>query len=460
VTLTDKNEGLDRRSFLRRGAGAAAGLAIAHRLDLVGLRTASAAPEGGAASRRRAQASGSGYGPLYPTRDHTTGLELLMLPRGFEYLSYGWTGDPMDDGTPTPSNHDGMAAFRSTDGNVRLVRNHELGGTSGAFAEGMTYNPLAEGGTTTLVFDPDRGEFLGARPSLAGTIRNCAGGPTPWGSWLSGEETTVINGTFRHGYIFEVPTDGTSDGEPLRAMGRFSHEAAAVDPATGYVYLTEDATPSGLYRFLPKTPGRLADGGKLQMLKIGAASTQTYSDAAPRDYGSVGWADINIPDPGPADPATVTQGIALGGAQFERLEGIWFADGRIYFVSTSGGPQRGQVFELDPATDRLRLIFHSPSLDVLDSPDNICFSPRGGMVLCEDGRGTEFMHGLTHDGHIFKFAQNNVVLNGERGLYGNFTGSEWCGATFEPSNGNWLFANIQSPGFTVAITGPWRQGGL
>lgn len=448
---------LDRRGFLRRGFGAAAGIALAQQLNLLDATAAEARPRSAA---RRGEVSRGAYGPLYPTRDQATGLELLMLPRGFEYITYGWTGDPMDDGAPTPDSHDGMAAFRGADGKVRLVRNHERGGTSGAFASGMTYNPLAEGGTTTLLFDPDRGEFLGSRPSLAGTIRNCAGGPTPWGTWLSCEETTVVNGSYRHGYVFEVPADGVATGAPLTAMGRFSHEAAAVDPATGNVYLTEDATPSGLYRFVPKVPGRLSAGGRLEMLRIGTSPTQTYADSAPRDYGVISWVEIPTPDPGPLDPPTVSQGIARGGAQFERLEGIWFDEGKIYFVSTSGGPQRGQVFELDPATDRLRLIFHSPGPDVLDSPDNICFSPRGGMVLCEDGSGPEFMHGMGSDGVIFKFARNSTVLHGERGFYGDFTGSEWCGATFEPKKGNWLFANIQSPGFTVAITGPWRRGAL
>lgn len=357
---------------MRRGFGAAAGIALAQQLNLLDATAAEARPRSAA---RRGEVSRGAYGPLYPTRDQATGLELLMLPRGFEYITYGWTGDPMDDGAPTPDSHDGMAAFRGADGKVRLVRNHERGGTSGAFASGMTYNPLAEGGTTTLLFDPDRGEFLGSRPSLAGTIRNCAGGPTPWGTWLSCEETTVVNGSYRHGYVFEVPADGVATGAPLTAMGRFSHEAAAVDPATGNVYLTEDATPSGLYRFVPKVPGRLSAGGRLEMLRIGTSPTQTYADSAPRDYGVISWVEIPTPDPGPLDPPTVSQGIARGGAQFERLEGIWFDEGKIYFVSTSGGPQRGQVFELDPATDRLRLIFHSPGPDVLDSPDNICFSP-------------------------------------------------------------------------------------
>jgi secreted PhoX family phosphatase len=86
-------------------------------------------------------------------------------------------------------------------------------------------------------------------------------------------------------------------------------------------------------------------------------------------------------------------------------------------------------------------------------------SPRGGLVLCEDGSGQEFLHGLTVEGDIFKFAQNNV-LNGERnGFVGDYRGSEWAGACYSP-DGRWLFANLQSPGITFAITGPWTSGAL
>ena len=428
---------LGRRSFLQSGA-ALAGAAAFTGFDALAARPAGAKPS--------IQSSDGGYGPLHPTRDQTTGETLIALPRGFEYVTFGRTGEVMDDGIATPSSHDGMAAFR-TDGVVRLVRNHERG-AGAAFATGMTYNAAAGGGTTTLVFDPDAGALVGSHASLAGTIRNCAGGPTPWGSWLSCEETTDVVAGKRHGYVFEVPADGTSTGEPLVGLGRYSHEAAAVDPATGYVYLTEDATPSGLYRFVPSVPGQLAAGGQLQMLVIGDAPVQTYSHTGPRDYGQVTWVDIDTPDPAPGAQSTVQQGIAQGGASFERGEGIWYGNSRLYFISTSGGPSRGQVFELDPATDQLRLIFHSPSLDVLDSPDNVCVSPRGGLVLCEDGSGQEFMHGLTTDGTIFPFAEN--LLNG----------SEWAGATFEPKNGSWLFASFQSPGITFAITGPWKQGAL
>ena len=412
---------LGRRSFLQSGA------ALAGATALTGFEALAARPAG---AKPSALGDG-GYGPLRPVRDQTTGEALIALPRGFEYLTFGRTGEPMDDGIATPSSHDGMAAFR-TDGLVRIVRNHERGAGT-AFATGMTY---------------DAGALVGAHASLAGTIRNCAGGPTPWGSWLSCEETTDVVGGKRHGYVFEVPADGTSDGAPLTGLGRYSHEAAAIDPATGYVYLTEDATPSGLYRFVPSTPGDLAAGGQLQMLAIGDAATQTYSDQGPKDYGQVSWVDIGVPDPAPGAQSTVQQGIAQGGASFERGEGIWYGNGRLYFISTSGGPSRGQVFELDPATDQLRLIFHSPSLDVLDSPDNVCVSPRGGLVLCEDGSGQEYLHGLTPSGTIFRFAEN--LLND----------SEWAGATFEPKNGNWLFVNLQNPGITFAITGPWKKGAL
>ena len=444
---TSAETGVGRRSFLQAASAVAAGAATGLGIDVLGARGASATARGGPKL------------DLVPVKDQATGLELIKLPRGFEYITFGWTGDTMADGIATPALHDGMAAFRHGD-TVNVVRNHEQGSFSGAFATGMTYDPMATGGTTTFTFDPDAGQFGESWASLAGTIRNCAGGPTPSGTWLSCEETTIVNGTTRHGYVFEVPSTGTATGEPLPAMGRFSHEATATDPATGDVYLTEDATPSGLYRFVPTNPADLAAGGKLQMLAIGDTSYVSYADAGPLDYGQVHWVDIDTPDPAPGAPSTVSQGIAKGGAQFERLEGIWYHGGTISFVATSGGPNRGQVFTLHTATDRLKLIFSSPGQDVLDSPDNICLSPRGGMILCEDGSGREFMHGLTPAGDIFPFAENAAVLNGERGFVGDFSGSEWCGATFEPKNGNWLFANIQSPGITFAITGPWRRLGL
>jgi uncharacterized protein len=458
---TDQDRGAGRRRFLTTTGLAAASLVTVGPLEALGARTAGAAP-------MRKRPASPDYGPLYPAKDHTTGLELIQLPRGFEYLTYGWTGDQMSDGTPTPSAHDGMAAFRRRDGKLAIVRNHERGSFDGAFTE-PAYNPAAGGGTTTLVFDADRGKFLSSRASLSGTIRNCAGGPTPWGSWLTCEETTVVgaDGT-RHGYVFEVPHNGEGDPRALRGMGRYSHEALAIDPRTGYVYLTEDDTPAGLYRYVPRDRHDLHAGGELQMMVIetdDGSSYTTYTDGTGTQY-STSWVTIPNPDYAPGETRPALQGQALGAAVFRRLEGAWWGNERIYVVSTSGGPAgQGQVFAYDPRHERMRVLFASPDAAVLNNPDNICVSPRGGIVLCEDGSEGEYLHGLTTDGEIFPFALNQAVVPeggvpGKSVPPGDYSGSEWCGSTFEPRNGGWLFANLQSPGITFAITGPWRKGSL
>jgi len=446
---------MDRRSFLKHAA-VTAGAAVPFTAFIQ--RSSAQSHKGGV---RRGHTAG--YGPLFPTNDQTTGLPLLMLPEGFKYLSFGWTGDRLANGQPTPGAHDGMAAFAAGKGRVRLVRNHENG--PGTPFSASAYNLAAGGGTTTIEFDTHKGEVIDMQDSISGTIRNCAGGPTPWGSWLTCEETTMQLAGRPHGYIFEVPSDGMGDPVPLRDMGRFSHEAVALDPATGYVYETEDnGGTSGFYLFIPNTPGELADGGELLMLKVKnqdlANLGASYANGTTFD---VEWVPIATPDPLPVGGMTSvwSQGRAQGAATFGRLEGCWYGnDAKIYIVSTSGGIGQGQIWEYDPAEQTIRLLFESPGAEVLNAPDNITVSPRGGLVLCEDGGGEEFMHGLTVDGEIFTFAKNNVVLNGERnGIAGNFRGSEWAGACYSP-DGRWLFANIQSPGISFAITGPWKSGAL
>ncbi len=450
---------LRRRDFLSAGGGifgAACLQALACRTARERERVGSDAGQG---------ALHEGYGPLQPVRDETTGLALLDLPRGFRYLSFGWTGDRLGDGRPTPGAHDGMAAFEAGPGTVRLVRNHEMReGT--AFADDPVFDPNGGGGTTTVEFDVDSGRAAEAWPSLAGTAVNCAGGPTPWGSWLSCEETVDGPGgdnSYRepHGYVFEVPSDGTATAEPYRAMGRFVHEAVAIDPGTGIVYETEDRPASGLYRFLPEEPGRLAAGGRLEMLVLAerpGADTRTGQTLGAWD--PIGWVPIDDPDPAKiAKDSVYQQGVRLGGATFGRLEGIWYGNDRVYVVSTNGGDAAaGQVWELHPAEERLRLLFESPDRSVLDMPDNVCVSPRGGLVLCEDGDSENYVRGLTVDGAIFPFAKNAVVLAGERnGLAGDFRDREFAGATFSP-DGRWLFFNAQVPGITFAVTGPWQAG--
>jgi secreted PhoX family phosphatase len=446
------------------------------------LAAAALAAEPFDALRRRSQLAaaetrGSGYGPLRPTRDEATGLELIRLPEGFRYVSFGWTGDPLEGGAPTPSAHDGMAAIAQSGDLVTVIRNHEVSEPGPSISPvAHTYDAQAAGGCTRLIFDSAAGRLVSAGAAIGGTHRNCAGGPTPWGTWLTCEETVDdAHGTFEgkplpfekdHGFIFEVPADGNSPAVPLKAMGRFVHEAVAVDPATGIVYETEDHETAGFYRFLPSVPGKLAEGGRLQMMRVERRDDTRRGMQADQSL-AVSWVDIDDPlrhhTPGTNDASGVFgQGKPRGGTTFARLEGCWFGGGKVFFVSTSGGnAQAGQIWEYHPAAERLRLVFESPSASVLDYPDNITVSPRGALVLCEDGdRKAERLCGVTLDGQLFPLAENNLVLRGEKnGFRGDFTKQEWCGATFSP-DGRWLFANLQTPGLTVAITGPWESGPL
>jgi secreted PhoX family phosphatase len=454
--------GVDRRVFLRRSAIAAGALAVAKPFEAL----VANGPQGHAGDRQHSP----DYGPLVEAIDETTGLPLLLLPEGFRYVSFGWTGEMMSDGLVTPAAHDGMAAFGFAHDRVRLVRNHEVGEGPDAFAVGIAYDANAGGGTTTLEFDTRQGRLVGSWASIAGTVRNCAGGPTPWGSWLTCEETTIGPATTndlleKHGYIFDVPVSHRADPVALTAMGRFSHEAVAVDPRTGIVYETEDAgNTSGLYRFLPRSRRSLRLGGRLQMLGLAHQPGFDTRTNQTGEWMAADWFDVPNPDPDlvAGDESVFGQGFSAGGARFGRLEGAWYGGGSVFIVSTSGGDAgQGQVWQYDPRRDRIRLLFESPSADVLNAPDNITVSPRGGLVLCEDGGGTEYVHGLTIDGVIFKFAQNNVDLrnNPVLGFAADYRGSEFAGACYSP-DGEWLFFNIQSPGISFAVTGPWLKGAL
>jgi|TARA_R110001592_G_scaffold72115_1_gene220042 secreted PhoX family phosphatase len=446
------------------------------------LKSAIAAPAAGtvfsrflsAVEAKGLEKSDSGLNPI---RDETTGLPLLKLPEGFRYQSFGWVGDVMSDGVITPEGHDGMGVISQTGDIVTLCRNHEIKGAKSFGPAELTFDSKAGGGCANLQFNVKSGKWLRSWTSLAGTVQNCAGGPTPWGTWLSCEETVIgPKESFRdvqyehekhHGWVFEVPAEGKATVEPLQALGRFVHEALAIDPAEGTIYETEDRDTAGFYRFLPNEPEVLTKGGRLQMIKIkGKDDLRTGARTGIRYEAE--WVDIEDPlrrnTPGKEDGLGVySQGKDKGATTFGRLEGCWFGDGVVYFNCTNGGEAGlGQVWSYSPKAQTLELVFQSPRHEILDSPDNLTVSPRGGLILCEDADLKPLrLHALSRKGELKTVAVNNIQLkSGQHGsLAGDFSGGEWAGACFSP-DGEWLFVNIHDPGVTFAITGPWEELGV
>lgn len=415
---------------------------------------------------------------------------IIQLPPGFSYEVVSRKGARMNDGFRVPGRHDGMAAFDDNNGRVRLVCNHECGpwhSDMSAFRDGLGdvpeklmarfYDPGAGqtpgvGGTTTTIYNPATGKTEAQFLSLAGTEINCAGGPTPWGSWLSCEETFASAGTglsssgtpvYRdrnHGYIFEVPSahNGLVEPIPLKAMGRFEHEACAI--MNDIVYMTEDRYHSLFYRFLPNTPGDLADGGRLQALAIrdnSAARTHNWSatpDIEPGVELDVEW--IDIPDPDPVKNEIRLLGARMGAATFARGEGLCVAGGALAFTCTIGGPSRlGQVFLYQPSefegTDReneapgkLRLFAESGERSLLRNADNLTQAPWGDLLICEDTSGHCGLVGVRPDGSKYLVA------------FAAYTMSELAGVCFSP-DGETLFVNIQKSGLTLAINGDWSR---
>ncbi len=491
---------IDRRSFLTRGAFAGAGLFTASAASTLHARGAQAGPRKGT----------SPYGRVSPARDKTTGRKIIALPKGFQYATFGYIGSTMSDGSPTPLALDGMAAFPHPSDRklIRLIRNHEDRNPKGRGSNKATpeqadevYDPQAGGGTTTLDYDPRSGRLVQDFASLKGTIVNCAGGYAyRYAGWISGEETVQTYDGIKHGYNYLVPVtrdlgDGVG-GEPIVPMGRFAHEAVATDQRTGIVFQTEDAgsgVGSGFYRYIPNDPKDLFAGGKLQMLGIvGRPRADLRENQVVGDRLPVRWFDIADPDTDGQNnktPGSVyQQGYEQGAAKFNRLEGCWWdGEDSIYFASTSGGDAKngdvnsdgyregyGQIWQYTASKrgdGHLELVYESDRAEALDSPDNLCVTPRGGLILCEDdASGDSDIHptnpdienvnrviGFSRDGGVFEFAVNLI------------NDAEFAGATFSP-DGDTLFVNIlgstrgtvdeSNEGMTIAITGPWAKGPL
>jgi secreted PhoX family phosphatase len=413
------------------------------------------------------------YGPLVPDPKG-----LLDLPKGFTYRVLSREGDRLRSGEGrVPSNHDGMTALPGRGGRVHLVRNHEnrADGRIGVpTVRGLTYDPAAKGGCTALTLDA-RGRVLSERVAIAGTAVNCAGGPTPWNTWLTCEETEDKAGTNGytkdHGFIFEV--DGAdphrSGAVPLTAMGRFSHEAIAVDPHRGVVYETEDAfqKPFGLfYRFLPEKPlggpGSLRAGGRLQAMRVPGVPDLSVIQEAGARFPGVHWVDV--PDPmATTTPIRLQDFGPLGITHAQKLEGCYWGGRSVYFVSSfarsrdgSGGDHYGQIWRYDPSLRTLTLVIvFGPDTDVQlpgESPDNICLAPSGGLMVCEDGSGAQHVYGVTRQGEVYAMARNRQ----NTGTPQNPEYGEFAGVAFSP-DGETMYVNCYDPGTTFAVTGPWRH---
>ncbi len=419
----------------------------------------------------------NGYGPLIPDP-----RGIFDLPRGFSYQILSRPGDQMSDGFLVPTVPDGMAAFQGPGHRTILIRNHELNaavpGENGPFGpENLLLDKIGKdalydagvgdfpalGGTTTVVYDTKYKHVVSQHLSLAGTLRNCAGGPTPWGSWITCEETTVLAGDItakEHGYNFEVPATldaRIAEPVPLKAMGRFNHEAIAVDPKSGVVYETEDRHDGLIYRFIPETPGRLRDGGRLQALMVRdrpGLDTRNWEETTvePGTWFDVEWVDMDDVE-SPNDDLRL-RGFAAGAARFARGEGMWYGNDVIYFACTNGGSAKaGQIWKYEPSPaeardgernqpGRLQLFIEPNNTALLENCDNVTVAPWGDLIMCEDGPGEQNLVGVTPDGTLYRLGHNAL------------SESELAGATFAP-DGTTLFLNIQRDGLTLAITGDW-----
>lgn len=475
-----------RREFTKQSALTGAGIA------LTGTVAALATAPGALAAEDSRQGNDDdpgqvhndepGYGPLVPDPKG-----ILALPAGFSYRIITHSGvTKLDSGEYTlqPRRH---GHVRGPRGVTLLVNNHELSGTRAGWkypvplAEGLVYDPIAAGGCTVVETrrDGHTAEWVG----IAGTSTNCAGGASPWGTWLTCEETedkAGKNGLLKdHGYVFEVdPYDerANRDPRPIKAFGRYAHEAVVIDPKRGHAYLTEDAAgPNGLlYRWVPPHGfkhgrGKLRtladDAGVLQATKCFDSSGQFVDDLSRATqigtvYG-VDWVDVVD-----RDAKTVSVRKQFGNQDVTRarkLEGMWWGDGGAYIVSSFARAESpvqhdGQVWFYDPNRRTLTLkvllgVNADPSKDgAFDGPDNITVSPYGGLVIAEDGEGIQHLFGATESGRTYPIARNELNAGtAEKPEYSEFTG-----VTFSP-DGKTLFANIQTPGIMLAITGPWKR---
>ena len=487
---------LARRSLL---AGSAAG---------VGLVVAGSVPslaEASPLSNSKHGTGKQGHRPFPALVDDPAGI--LALPPGFSYEIVTYAGKTqLEDGTgPTPSNHDGTAVFNARGRRLQLIQNHELSAGSALgvpHVKGTVYDPaaIAAGGCT--VIDTDRqGRNHGERVAISGTLVNCAGGPTAWGTWLTCEETETKAGTAwsangqsgtyakDHGYVFEVFRDGRKLPEPIKAFGRYAHEAVAVDPDNRRVYLSEDASnPNGLfYRWNAPSGVRLGPGiadqlsataGTLEAMAIIMDDGSVLPDVAYLTSAQIGrpfpvrWVTVPERD---GQTTSVRKQFTNEVTRGKKFEGVFGTDKGVYVVNSfafntgdlpaDAVKHDGMVWFYSYADKTITLVTYfphqtttdtgtAPRYDgvVFDGPDNVTVTPWGTLVLAEDGVGASHVLSSVPGGPSYAIARNQLNI----GTAASPEYSEFTGPTFT-ADGEVLFVNIQTPGITLAISGPWEK---
>ena len=399
---------------------------------------------------------------------------ILKLIKGFNYKIISKQNQIMSDGLPVPGHADGMISFKGENGRIILIRNHEIGNfykiekllklnslydypdyinknKDNFFDLGKNEKLPCCGGTTTIIYNPETQKVEKEFLSLAGTLVNCSGGPTPWNTWITCEEIVRNQGDDglqkNHGYNFEViPSDNIKLNKaiPLKAMGRFRHEAIAINPKTNIAYQTEDREDGLIYRFIPENSAKYGIKGKLQSLKISIKDTRNwkFNYIEKNKKYNVEW--INLENPDRKEDDLRYDGEQKGASVFARPEGMWFDNNSVYFTCTSGGYNKlGQIWKYHINNNQLELLFESNNSNLMKACDNIIISPWGDIIICEDGKGRDRLIGIKPNGKTYVIAEN--ILNS----------AEFAGANFSP-DGSILFVNIYSPTLTIAITGPWE----
>ena len=387
---------LSRRKFLRRGICGSLGVGLV----------------GGQFAVPWVSANGGSvddFGPL-----QAPDANGVSLPPGFTSRVVAITGQTVGDSDYVwHASPDGGATFATGDGGWIYVSNAEL--TDG-------------GGVGAIKFAND-GSIVDAYSILSGTVRNCAGGPTPWGTWLSCEETGG-------GQVYECdPFSPNSEGVVRPLLGTFNHEAAAVDPVNQHIYLTEDRGSGLLYRFVPENYPSL-DAGVLQ-----AAEILDPHDDGPIQIGQtrqLSWHEV--PDPTRIGP-TATRNQVPAATRFDGGEGCWYEGGLVYF--TTKGDDR--VWRIDTSSGEISIVYDAATIQnpILTGIDNIFVAPNGEVYVAEDTGDMQIV-ALTNSGNVTPIVQVTGV-----------TGSEICGPALSPDGSRLYFSSQRNPGMTFEVTGPW-----